>query len=41
MKKGEICECWIDSSYTYGQRGAGGIIPPNTPLKFKIELIKF
>lgn len=41
MKVGEKSQFWIDSSYAYGSRGAGGIIKPNTPLVFDVELIKF
>ena len=40
MKEGDQWELYIPSNLAYGERGAGGDIGPNSPLIFKIELIK-
>jgi len=40
MKEGEIRELYIPSELAYGDRGAGGIIPPGAALIFVLELIK-
>ncbi len=40
MKEGGICELTIPSDLGYGAGGAGGSIPPNATLIFKVELIK-
>ena len=40
MKVGEIRELKIPSSMGYGTAGAGGIIPPNAGLIFKVELLE-
>ncbi len=41
LKKGGKGKFLIPSGMAYGPRGAGGAIPPNTPLVFDIELIEF
>lgn len=41
MKKGEKATFYIPSHLGYGQRGAGGRIPPNSVLVFDIELVSF
>lgn len=40
MLEGEIRELVVASDLAYGSRGRGDAIPPNTPLIFKIELLK-
>ena len=39
MKVGEVRRLIIDSDLAYGKTGAGGAIPPNSKLKFDIELL--
>lgn len=41
MKKGTEATFYIPSRLAYGQRGAGGQIPPNSILIFDIELVDF
>jgi len=40
MREGEKLSVLIPSWLAYGQRGAGGLIGPNTPLIFDIEAVK-
>ncbi len=40
MSIGDEAVIWIPSALGYGERGAGGVIPPNTDLIFRIELVK-
>lgn len=40
MKEGEKISVLIPSWLAYGTRGAGGLIPGNTPLLFDIEVVK-
>ncbi|MCH4824335.1 peptidylprolyl isomerase [Gramella lutea] len=40
MSIGDEAVLWIPSHLGYGERGAGGVIPPNADLIFKIELVE-
>ena len=40
MKEGDQWELVIPSNLAYGERGAGGVIPPNQTLVFEMTLIK-
>ena len=39
MKSGGKAKLTCPSSIAYGQRGAGGVIPPKTTLVFEVELL--
>lgn len=39
MNPGSVYELYIPSDLAYGEAGAGGAIPPNSALIFKVELV--
>lgn len=40
MKEGGSAVLFCPSRSAYGERGAGNVIPPNSDLKFEVELLK-
>ena len=38
MTEGEIRELWLPSDMAFGERGSEDIVPPNTPVKFIVEM---
>ena len=39
MQKGGRYRFWIPSALAYGEKGAGGVIPPNAELEFIVTLV--
>jgi FKBP-type peptidyl-prolyl cis-trans isomerase len=40
MREGGQYRLFIPASLGYGERGAGGVIPPNAALDFEVTLIE-
>ena len=41
LNKGATAKLVIPSHLAYGERGAGGVIPPGATLVFEVELVSF
>ena len=41
LQKGQKAELICPPDYAYGERGAGGVIPPRATLHFDVEVIDF
>jgi len=39
MSVGQVANLTCTPDYAYGDKGAGGVIPPNATLKFEVELL--
>jgi FKBP-type peptidyl-prolyl cis-trans isomerase len=39
MSVGQVAKLTCSPDYAYGERGAGGVIPPNATLVFEVELL--
>ncbi len=39
MLEGERRELWMTSDHAFGEQGSKGIVPPNTPVRFEIQLV--
>ena len=40
LSEGDKATFVIPSDLAYGSQGAGGVIPPNAPLIFEVELVR-
>ena len=40
MSYGDKLTLFIPSNLGYGEKGAGGVIPPNTNLIFEVEILE-
>ena len=40
MREGGTRKLTVPSELAYGERGAGQVIPPNTPLEFEVQLLE-
>lgn len=40
MRQGEERELWLTSDNAFGEKGSPGIVPPNTPVRFRVKLVE-